>query len=139
MKQIVQFVEIQRDAEWRPVPDHFEFVPAGRLQWLQRLAWRFLNWRGVLKQATREHVTFTQHVIDTGDVMERLYRARAAMFDGGREPREVLIGSEDFAELMGSAPVRQAMDFDCEYRRNRTLMGLKVRVIPWMRGVLVMP
>lgn len=35
--------------------------------------------------------------------------------------------------------MQQARDFWCEYRSGNRIMGLKVRIIPWMRGVIVMP
>jgi hypothetical protein len=135
----VRFVELRERRELVPVKDHFEFKPSGRLQRLQRWAWRFLHWRGALRQAFDETVSYTQHVINTDDVMRRLMEQRRGLFDYGQEPRELLIGAEDFAELMSQPQIHNYMDFGAEYVSGRRIMGLKVRVIPWMRGMLVMP
>lgn len=139
MDQIVHFVEKSEQRAWVPAPDRYEFKPTGRLQGLQRLAWRFLEWRGAVPQARDEKVTFTRHAVDTGDILTRLQKARIGIFDYGQEPGEVLIGSEEFAELMGSPMIHHAATFHTEYHRGPQVFGLPVRVIPWMTGVVVMP
>ena len=41
----VDFVAQESCTTMVPMLDSFKFVPKGRAQWLQRMAWRFLNWR----------------------------------------------------------------------------------------------
>lgn len=139
MRNIVQFVETRESVRSFIVPDHFKFKPRGRMQFLQRWAWRFLQWRLALEQAYEDRSFFTRHTIDVDDVMQRLMKQRESAFAHGFDPKELLIGSEDFAEMMGSPRIHQAMEFHTEYSRDRRVMGLRVRVIPWMRGTLVMP
>lgn len=139
MKQQVQFVERRRHTEFIVLKDRWEFNPKGRFQALQRWAWRFLQWRRSLRQAVDERATFTRHVIDSTDVLRRLLKQRKGLFDYGHEPRELLIGAEDFAELMGSVPFESAAMFRAEYGREQQIMGLTIRVVPWMRGMVVMP
>jgi hypothetical protein len=136
-QQRVEFVETRREFSWVPVPDHFEFRPTGSFQRLQRWAWKFLHRRGALHEASRKEVKYTRHVVDCTDIVERLIRARSGLLEG--DPRELLIGSEDFADLMTLPPLRIRHDFDLEYRSTGRIMNLKVRVIPWMSGMLVMP
>ena len=139
MKQ-VQFVETREHMVLTPVKNHYEFKPKGRLQALQRWAWRFLWWRGAMSQAFDETSTYTRHVIDTDDVVTRLIKQRSGLLNGyNREPKELLIGAEDFAELMGSPMIRNSYSFGVEYCRDERIMGLRVTVVPWMSGMLVMP
>lgn len=137
----VEFVEHKERRFMLPVKNHYEFKPKGRLQFLQHWAWNLLLHRfKALEQAQEEHVEYTRHVIDTNDVVERLIRQRINLLRGyNKEPTEVLIGSEDFAEMMNSPRFHHEQCFDATYYRSQQLMGLKVRVIPWMRGMVVMP
>lgn len=137
--RLVEFVETRETSVPFVLKDRYEFKPKGRLQSLQRWAWKFLHWRKAMEQAWDERITYTRHVIDTQSVVERLIQQRSALFDYGAEPKELLIGSQDFAELMGAPEIRQALDFQAEYMSGRRVMGLRVCVIPWMRGMLVMP
>lgn len=63
-------------------------------------------------------------------------------YEGG-DGKTLLIGSENYAELMRGEIVNQRFDFRCELWREdangRKILGLNVQVIPWMRGMVVMP
>lgn len=140
-RQMVQFVAQERFMEMAAMLDAFKFVPKGRMQWLQRLAWRFLNRQGAMEQAYEPKVTVTRHLVDDSDFIRRLEKQqRNLLQEFNREGRRLLIGSEDYAELMGSLEVqRHHFMFPAEACRGDSILGLKVEVIPWMRGMLVMP
>lgn len=89
---------------------------------------------------TGENITYTRHTIDTQTFMERLFRQQDHLLGYfNRKPTRMLIGAEDFAEMMGSEEIRQTVNFRAEYNHGREIIGLQVEVIPWMRGILVMP
>lgn len=159
MKRIT-FVATRERRTVLPKLNHFEFVPkahwggwAGHVHiWLLRKAWAFLHWRGALRQAMVDHLDYQRVVIDPDDVMKRLLAQRRALFEMHQTPREVLIGAQDFEELMDTPEIqrqitfnaqlltRSARDVECGWRdQDTTVLGLKVRVIPWMRGMVVMP
>lgn len=81
------------------------------------------------------------------DFMQTLYEQRRELMQMfNREPKRLLVGAEDFAQMMRHPDVgRQAFQFEAEYSmgggaKNRPrICGLEVEVIPWMRGILVMP
>ena len=54
-------------------------------------------------------------------------------------PSRLLIGAEDFEELMHEKEISESMTFRANYYDHQEIVGLKVTVIPWMRGVLVLP
>jgi hypothetical protein len=105
---------------------------------LQRLCFWILQKIGAFDVG--ENLTYTRHTIDTQSFMERLFRQQSHL-EGyfNRRPKRLLIGAEDFAVMMGSEEIRQQLIFRTEYGHGREIMGLQVEVIPWMRGILVMP
>lgn len=141
-------------------PSCYEFVPkaqwggfAGRLHvWLLRKAWAFLAWRGALRQAMMDLVEYQRIVIDPDEVVRSLFEQRSELMRMCKTPREVLIGSEDFRKLMGTPGIERYVEFNaqiltrCErdvergwMDRDEKVLGLKIRVIPWMSGMVVMP
>jgi hypothetical protein len=138
--KVIEFVHLKHKQVSFRVEDEWKFVPAGRFQWLQRAAWKTLHRLGSLQNATGWRETVTKHVIDPDNFMEKLYKQRSAIFDMlGKEGQTLLIGAEDFSEMMSSPEIGHQFEFRSEYTSDRKLMGLNVKIIPWMRGLLVMP
>lgn len=141
----IEFVHQRVDTEWVSIPEGYKFRPAGRLQWLQRAAWRLLGKFGALQQAVEPKFTVTRFSVDTDDFMERLFKQQESLLEGfNRDAGVVLIGGEDFSEMMALPEIRQAISFDSHLYRGdghgaRTIIGLTIKVVPWMRGVLVLP
>jgi hypothetical protein len=77
--------------------------------------------------------------------MERIMEQnRALMKTFNVSGNKILIGAEDYQELMQSPEFSQVtFKFDASAHLDldgeSTLCGFKVEVIPWMRGVLMMP
>jgi len=136
----IEFVKTDFKTEWVATLDAVKFKPKGRAQWLQRLAWRFLNWRKALEQAYEPKVTTTRHLIDADRFIERLLKQKRALFDGFHtEGRRLIIGSEDYFELMSEPATHRYFHFAAEVGMNGRLVGLNVEVVPWIRGAVVMP
>lgn len=122
------------------------YVPSGHklrlkanpaLAWLQRQAWRFLERTQGLEEVTHEKTSYTRAVIDRGDVAVKLTAAHAILVQQWQEEGGTLvIGAEDFNDLMGINSPR-AFQFQMEYMRRGTLVGRTVRVVPWVRGVVI--
>lgn len=136
----IEFVAQESITTMVPTQDAFKFEPKGRAQWAQRLAWRFLNWVGAMDQAYEPKVTVTRHSVDADKFMDRLLKQRRALLDGyHKEGQRLVIGSEDYFELMGEIAVHHHFNFNAEVGMRGRLMGLTVEVVPWMRGAVVMP
>lgn len=87
-----------------------------------------------------EKITASRHTIDTDVFMERIFKQQEHLLvHFNRKPKRLLIGSEDFAQMMDSAEMQNMMMFNASYNYGREICGLQVEVIPWMRGILVMP
>ncbi len=137
----VDFVEHESITTMVLMFDAFKFRPKGRAQWLQRLAWKFLNWRGAMDQAYEPKTTVRRHVIDADKFVDLILKQRRALFDGFRKDgQRLLIGSEDYRELMGEiSALGYHFEFQAEIGKNGRFMGLNVEVVPWMRGAILMP
>lgn len=91
-------------------------------------------------------VKITRIPIDGPKFMQRLFEQKRALFETfGPEAHTLLIGAEDYRDLMSSPDSGpHAFGFDAEVawgngRGGRTFYGLRVNVVPWLRGAVVMP
>ncbi len=143
-RERIDCVRLERLSEFRPMPDAFEYKPANGWALLQRLAIRVLRWRKCF--ACTEFVTYERHQIgrDGESFMQRLLEQQDNLLNLDRQPKRLLIGAEDYGRLMSEEPSVSGFDFSATYYMGNgtsrpTLCGLRVEVIPWMRGMLVMP
>jgi len=145
--------ETVRFLEWTPQtvtdvePDVFVFKPRGNRVWVWVLkaVWKFLVDMGVVKPNRISHTTYTQRVLEPGSFVERLFAQRSSLMEHFRKDgRRVLIGAEDYRELMRETEASMThFQFDAQYQScqdgKRRIFGMTVEVIPWMKGCLVMP
>lgn len=117
--------------------DRFAFNKKRRFHWLQRL----LLW-GLAKLGCHAwDETLSVSRFRPKAVLEALRRQRIAALKWGVDrPLEMVIGTEDFEELMGLPEFRYAFEFHVPRdHRDRKFMGMHVRVVPWIKGVVVYP
>jgi hypothetical protein len=137
----IDFIKTSETLRWIVLEDAWSLRKDFRWKWQARLA----NWliRRIGVFAREPTVDIERIIIDPPAIMQRLFEQQAAMLDMNREPKRMLIGSEDFAELMHQPEIRHYFTVDCDYYKygsdGRRIMGLTIEVIPWMRGILVMP
>ena len=116
----------------------FQFRKDRPAQWLQKAC--FFVLRKLRAFYIGEAVTIERHTLDARTFMERLFKQQEGIerfFN--RRPTTLLIGAEDYADLMHEAAATQMFSFRAEYGYGREVLGMTVQVIPWMRGCLVMP
>ena len=142
MKQTISFIEPH--TAFKTVTDSNAFaIREDRPHlWLQKACCWVMGKLGAYRRDTQTKIEY--RTIDADSFITRIAKQRESVFElMNREPRELLIGAQDYAELMHETVSTHMFSFDAAYmrgdHRNRTVMGLRVRVIPWMRGVLVVP
>ena len=142
MKQTVTFIEPH--TKFKVVTDNNAFaVREDRPHvWLQKVCCWVLRKLGAYRVDTQTKIEY--RTIDADTFMGRVAKQHASVFELlNRRPKELLIGAQDYAELMHEANTHFPFSFSASYvvgeRGVAQIMGLKVRVIPWMRGVLVVP
>lgn len=104
--------------------------------WLQKLAIYVLERLGCY---WIDHtISVTRVRIDGKTFAERLHKQRRELFRHfNRDAKTLLIGAEDYQELMGSPEIHQMLSFQASVGYGREIMGLEVKVIPWMRGAVI--
>lgn len=125
--------------------NHLQFVEWKELKmpfsprWWDRPRWWLVRLLG--GECPFDTVKVTRVPVDGKDFMAALWKQKRALFDQfRREPATLWIGGEDYEELMSSPAVQQAFTLRAEFNYGeREVYGLTVKVIPWMRGMLVMP
>lgn len=127
-------------------PQYIEFVQAVRVpmvmqypRWHDRFRWWIVKKLG--GENPHESVKVTRVPIDGKTFADRLFKQKRELFDSfRREPASLLIGAQDFEELMDSPEIQQSIRFQASFNYGRhEVYGLTVTVIPWMRGAVVMP
>jgi len=140
--------------EWVPQkitdvePDVFVFKPRGNKLWVWvlRAVWKFLADTGAVKPNYITTTTYTRRVLEPMKFMEQIFKQRTElrrMFykDGQR----LLIGAEDYRDLMNDKEVSMTyFQFSTQFHVGQpggkyNICGLIVEVVPWMRGMIVMP
>ena len=145
MKQSVEFVFTKERVRHYTDLNRYEFQPRVSktaeqdfLVFFQKLAFRFLCWSGALVHPQAKDTTFERFTLDTGEFTHRLLKQQEELFNQNRRPVRLLIGADDFQELMGSPRIQEIMRFTAPIGFGREILGLKVEVIPWMRGMVTL-
>lgn len=95
--------------------------------------------RGSIVQGAAVRTEYKRVIIDSDRVF-RLIIAQGAevMRLLGRGGETVLIGRKQWVQLVGEVEP-MLMSINVEYASQNRILGMTVRVIPWMDGVLVLP
>ena len=137
-KQILEFVETKQTSTPVINPNSFQYCPTHGWAWLQRLCISFLRWRQC--NTFGEKITITRHIIDSDNIIEQICKQKPALMQQYHQKAErLLIGADDFSELMKQPMLNQVFSFDAEYRYDGNIFGMKITVVPWMTGMVVLP
>ena len=119
--------------DWHEVP--VLYVP----KWWDKPRWWLVRLLG--GQCPFDAVKVTHVPVDGKTFMESLWKQRRVLVESfRREPMELWMGPEEYRTLMDAPEVRQAFHVRAQFNYGRhEVYGLTVHVIPWMRGMLVMP
>ena len=138
MNQTIEFVRLTE------LRTHFDNTEAFQLRvdrpaaWLQKTC--FFVLRKLRAFYIGETMTIERHTLDARSFIDRLFKQQEGIKQFfNMRPTRLLIGAEDYAELMHEAAATQMFSFNAEYGYGREILGMTVQVIPWMRGCLVMP
>lgn len=141
----IDVAEMRRITDVRELTDTYQLRTDRPLVWLQRVCLWMLRRLGCFVSVN--DIRIERHVFGKKGrtFMERLWERRMSIlgtFD--MQPTRLLIGPEEYAEIMHEAVSTASFGFDAEYGvgngplRQPTVMGLRVEVIPWMRGMLLL-
>ncbi len=139
---VVEGVTRERMIEHLKLASAFSYNERKGWAWLQRLCFRFLRWRGCQHQ--QAVTTFTRRRIDPDSVVEALFEQKHSVHEMlGRGGEVVIIGSDDYAQMMRESQLGSPLCFSASYDYaaggHRSAMGLRVVVVPWISGMVVLP
>lgn len=155
MRDTVSFIETEPTFGCLHIHDNaFSYEPRRGWAWLQRLCFQFLAWRRC--HHASEFVTYRRIDVQPRDFMTELFRQQANLTNVlGRGGELLLIGSDDWMEVLrqSNAPLYAPIAFDGEYyvprfrdidsasrlSADRERRQMRVCVVPWMRGMVIVP
>ena len=148
MAQTVEFVALVEKTVAFEYTESFEFRKDRPAHWLQKLC--LFTLRKLKAFHFGKTISVERHTVDAKSFMERLWKQNTTLHSYfNLKPSILLIGSEDYADLMQDKLINQHISFSTEYwvqeRRTGlrdphevchrpTVLGLTVHVVPWMRG-----
>ncbi len=140
---VIQVLEQRRISSIVELKDRFELRPEKGWVWLQRLCFRALARIGAFAELETTKIKLHDVGRDGERFMTRVLRSRQAVQGSfEREPTQLLIGPKEYAELMEEILSAAEFSFDAQYYRRINgvdqVYGLKVRMVPWMRGILLL-
>lgn len=108
-------------------------------KWWDRPRWWMVRLLG--GQCPFDSVKITRVPVNGKDVIDRLLKQKRKLVESfSREPKTLLIGGCDYAELMSCAQVREQFTVYADFHYGKhEIYGLTIKVIPWMRGMIVLP
>lgn len=116
----------------------YRFNPDRPLKWVQRLCFYVLDYLNCLDYTITHEVKI--HTIDSDDFMARaLEQWEWLQEDLTIHPRTLLLGPEEYNKIsLLKDPISMGFTFDLRYQHLSHWHSLKIRVVPWMRGVLIL-
>lgn len=137
MKDRIEFVTMEKYDFPVQHDDVFALNRNRKAVWLQKACIWILRklgceWMEITTKARRV-------VIKPRGFMQELQRQRAEIISQlNGEPAVLLIGAEDFEQMMRTEVGGQSFRFTGEYFIDRRVCGLQVHVVPYLRGMVVL-
>jgi hypothetical protein len=111
----------------------YEYNPNGKAKWLQKICFKILsklNCNAIDEQETVKIANFTHDSLS-----ELIGKQLSEVYDMNIMPKRVYVGHDEFMQLSGEQIFAQQMvNFEPE---DPKFMGVKITVLPYMKGVLV--
>lgn len=136
-EQVVNFVQHKENRTVQLVQEAYKYNKNLKFKWLQKLCCYILKKIGAFY--FEEKIEFEQIIFDNNDIIENIFTQEENIINTFNEnPRVILIGSKDFSKLMDIPEIRHCLSIDFKHF-NGLYSGLNIKVIPWMKGMLVLP
>ena len=116
--------------------DRFCFRPDKKYHWLQKILF------GILSKMGCRHVdidvTFTRHVVQMEHIIDYLHRQEREIYElAGLKGARLLIGPAEYSEMTGNPEILYMLRIPAIGQLE--FLDLKITIIPWMKGMLVVP
>lgn len=108
-----------------------------KYNWINKFCWKILNKNKCIssylgKQAFYKQVFLDKKLSEDQIIKQAYYQIQAL----GKKPDYIYLGIEEFKNLASGAEFMRYQQF--HFQLNiRDYMGVQIKVIPWMKGILV--
>jgi hypothetical protein len=136
--QKVLFLSTAERTKLVSIKDRFAFNEKIGWLWVQRLLFYILEKLGC--QAYDEVLDVQRHIINPKSTVEHIAEQYAeALSLYAYKGEYLLIGPEQYAQFTHNVPLWDLYSFDGPYSTRNGEFKMKIVVIPWMDGILVVP
>lgn len=138
MTQRIQMIQRVETPYKYTRPDAVKINPKKKYLWLQKICFGIMKKLGCLDEAIACKVT--TEVIEDKKFINELLKQHEAHFRWrkNRPPDTILIGVEEYNKIMCSSWKDEMFHFQTELWQNNTMFGMKVIVLPQMKGMIVL-
>ena len=140
----IEFIQTHKVFFEKPLLGCYTFQPKGKLKFLQVWMWKALHLFGVIKQKHIWDYGIKKVEIDTIGLIDAILNQKrwlVSQFD--LKSKYLIMGEEDFALLRKDKEIGEHLRFEMDVRfgtpEGVIMLGLKVVVVPWIKGMFVMP
>lgn len=141
LSEMTNTIEMQAPRPWPPERPR-QVCRRTKWKWLQPIiAWLYVRVSEEQPPTEPEQ----RLVIDRDKVIDHIKDIVFSLMSYNITPTKVYMGFDEFHEMCtvesGPFPIPIRFDVDLYYKVLRTpkILGLKIHVIPWMKGILVTP
>ncbi|KQZ49761.1 hypothetical protein ASD54_12555 [Rhizobium sp. Root149] len=116
-----------------------------RFGWLADLCWRLLHKLNALEMYSEKVTTWRYSEVQQRKLTEMVMTMREELFEYFEDPDNwvVVVGAYDFQEVMQSPMLMSHTVFEAGPIASKPhyfrLVGVDVHVVPWLRGMAVLP
>lgn len=137
----IEFLDVESYRNERLIPEVYSFKRTGVTGRIQQIMWNILQRLDCLKPAYTTETLVRKHVVDSDKVLNLILKQDYSLKHRfNRSGQTLLIGTEDYFNLIGEVVIPNAQfQFNGDLNTELKVFGLTIKVIPWMRGILVMP
>lgn len=141
---VIEFTTVEKIKKEYHDKDVYSLRQNGKHVWLQRLCFKILE-KLKCNNALYHTTEVKRKLISPKSVMDALYRQKSIILDQAHELQGIVyMGQEEFFRLSGEVNLNKAISFTAPYSHSvyghgYQVFGMKICVIPWIKGIFVLP
>jgi hypothetical protein len=120
--------------------DFWEFLNLPFWDQMQIAAFMLLRKRGAIKERHWRETSISFKEFNTDDIYETIERHADAYINAfHQDPAAILVGSDVHHQLLSSPQINYQMEYQLIRRGNLSVAGIRVILVPHLRGFVVLP
>lgn len=139
-----QLTRVNEHVELKPIPPTKELP-----KWLPFKTWfrsKLMLLLDKLKlydhRCNAQEISYSTITFDSDDIVKDVLKCMAAFDIRTQRPTVLLIGNDVWADLHQEKYAMRMVEFDTQFNIRTdyfNFLGLRVKVIPWMKGMVLLP